>query len=130
MKDIHVMKHRETFQSLESHLPDGTFIDIFPGCLVLFNQLEHITSFKVFCHDTEGVGEFIVEGILVTEDTGMVDACQNSNFIEAVGQFFFIESRDADLLHGILEPILFALDLVDYRESSFSQFGNHGVLVH
>jgi hypothetical protein len=130
MQNIHVVQHRETFEGLVGDLPNGVLIDIFPGSLVLLDQLEDIPAFEVFSNDAEGIGELVIEGVLVAEDTGVVDAGQDSNLIEAVGQLFFIEGRDSNLLHGVLETVFFAFDLVDDREGAFSQFGNHCVLVH
>ena len=60
----------------------------------------------------------------------MINASQYSNLIKTVSQFLFIKGRNTNLLHGILESIFFAFDLVDHREGSFSQFGDHSVLVH
>ena len=114
VQNIHIMKDRKTLECLVGNLPYGAFVDIFPRSFVLFDQLKDITSFEVLCHNAESVGELVIERIFVAENTGVIDAGQNSNLIETVSQLFFVESRNANLFHSILEPIFFAFDLVNH----------------
>ena len=101
-------------------MPDSGLINNLLAGLVLGDKLEDIPSLKVFGDNAESVGELVVEGILVAEDVGVVNAGKNSNLIEAVSQLFFIQSRDTNLFHRVLTTIFLALDLVDNWEGSLS----------
>ena len=99
-------------------MPDSSLINDLLACLVFGDELEDIPSLEVLGDNAESVGELIVEGIFVAEDVGVVNAGKNSNFIQAVSQLFFIQSRDTNLFHHILTTIFPALDLVDDWEGS------------
>ena len=61
MQNMHVMEHRKTFECLVGNLPDDAFINILSGSFVLFDQLENITSFEIFCHNAESIGELVIK---------------------------------------------------------------------
>ena len=87
----------------------------------LENQVIHINILA---------SELVKKGVLVGEDVGVVDAGQDSDFIEAVGDLFLGEVHDAHLLHGVFLIVLLALDPVHGGEGAFAQLSHHGVLVH
>ena len=79
---------------------------------VLSDHFKDIASFKALGDNTEGISKLVKKGVLVGEDVGVVDAGQDSDFIEAVGDLFLGEVHDAHLLHGVFLIVLLALDPV------------------
>ena len=108
------MKSFQTFKHLVSHLPDHFLAYRFFGVLIAMDEMGQISPFQKLSNDAEGLSEFIVERILVGNNLWILDAGEDANFIEAVGQFLFRKVHDLHFLHSIVESILLSVYLIDY----------------
>lgn len=113
MEDIHVMQNCKPFETVIGYLPDGALVDYLLAVFMFGDHLKDIPSFQTLSYDAESVCELVKEGVFVAEYAGVVDAGEDPDFIEAVGQFFFIESGDPDFFEGVLASIFLAFDPVD-----------------
>lgn len=56
MKNVHLMKYRQAFQRMVSHLPNSGLVNYLLSIFMLSDHLEDISALKTLRYDTEGVG--------------------------------------------------------------------------
>jgi hypothetical protein len=130
VEDVLFVEGFQGVDHLNGQSPDFLLGDELLSFSVCVDEGAEIATFCKFGNHAERASDFFVEGFFVGDNVRIVDAGQNSNLIESVGDFTLIGVGDFDFFEGVKFGIFFSLDFVDGSESSFTDFGNDFELIH
>ena len=101
MADFKVVKCFQTPNDLDEVVPDSFLSQLLIFALLLADQLQNVAPVCVFHHDAEAVGCVLEEGLLVANDIGVLDACQDAHFVESVLFLFAGQFLHFYFFHGV-----------------------------
>ncbi len=123
MEDALLMQYIQPDENLGSSFPDLPFSKFGFGLLMICDFLLQITAIGIFHDDTQEIKGLIVEGFLVGDDIFGLDGCEDSDFVEGVLFFFFLEFLHFNFFQGVDLAISGPLDFVYGAKGALAELG-------
>ena len=132
MQNFALVKHLKPSDNLDENVPDFLFLDIGFSFLVVTNLLKHVSIVRVlhhkairvseqsYCYLPKGTARVIDEGLLVGNDVGMRNRCQNPHLVERILFLLVGEVEHLDFLEGVDIVVLLTANLVDTAVGSIT----------
>jgi hypothetical protein len=115
---------------LDGQPPDLLFWDQLLSFSVWVDVAAQVAALRELRYHAQRPGNFLIKRLLIPNDVRVVDAGQDSNFIQGIYDFSLIGVGDFNFFEGIYFGVLFSFDFVDAGEGAFTDFGNDFELVH
>lgn len=115
---------------LDGQSPDFLLRNQLLSFSVWVDEAAKVATLCKLGNHAERPSNFFIKGFLIADNVRIVNAGENSDFIESIGDFSLIWVGDFDFFEGVDFSVLFSLDFVDAGEGTFTDFGNDFELIH
>ena len=114
--DFEVVERLEASYNLDEVMPDLLFCEQLPVSLFRSDNLQDVTAISVLHHNAQAVGLILEKSFFVTNYIRVIDACEDSDFVECVFFFFATELLHLHFFHGVNCVVGLANHLVNFAK--------------
>lgn len=130
VEDVFLVQGFKCVDHLDGQPPDLLFWNQLLSFSVWVDEAAQVAALCELRNHAQRPSHLLIKRLFVPNDVRIVDAGQDSNLIEGIGDFSLIGVGDFDFFEGVDFGVLFSFDFVDAGEGALADFGNDFELIH